>query len=237
MTGHLLLAGGGEFRGIMLNPDLRAIELAGGGNIPISVLPTAAAPDRRYQIVGAQAVHWFRSLGAEHVQVLPIADKQSANDPWMAHYLRRSRLIYLTDGFVRYLHQTLQGSSCLDALLDAYCSGALIAGSGAGAMLLCQYFFDPVSREIGEGLGLLPNTCVLPHHNLFGCGWVEQITDSLPDVVVVGIDERTAMIDDGEDGKKLHWNVYGQGTVSLYRQATPIRYNVGQRLIDSFTKF
>ena len=234
MTGHLLLAGGGEFRGIMLNADLRAIELAGGFNVPISVIPTAVAPDARYQTLGSQAMYWLRALGAKRVEVLPIADRASANDPWMARYIRSSRLIYLTDGFVGYLHKTLWQSRCLEALLDAYQAGAVIAGSGAGAMLLCQHFFEPANREIVEGLNLLPNTCILPHHNHFGFGWVERLTNMLADVVVVGIDERTALIDDGEDGKRLHWNIYGQGAVTLYRQASPMRYNVGQRLIDSF---
>ena len=46
MTGILLLAGGAEFGGQMSEPDLRAIELAGGFDAPICIIPTAAAPDR-----------------------------------------------------------------------------------------------------------------------------------------------------------------------------------------------
>ena len=47
MTGYLLLEGGAEFSGKMADPDRRAIELAGGPDVIISIIPTAAAPDRR----------------------------------------------------------------------------------------------------------------------------------------------------------------------------------------------
>lgn len=234
MAGHLFFAGGSEFRGIMIQPDLRAIELAGGFHVPISVLPTAVAIDQRYQTMGSQAALWFRNLGAKKVQVLPVADKKSANDPWMANYISQSRLIYLTDGFISYAHRTLQGSACLEAMRTAYNKGAVLAGSGAGAMLLCQYYFEPAQRQIAAGWGFLPNACVLPHHDLFGVGWVERLTRAIPDIVILGIDQRTAIVDDGEGGKKIDWNIYGQGGVTLYRHGLPVRYNVGQRLIDSF---
>ena len=43
--GYLLLEGGAEFGGRMREPDLKAIELAGGFDAPIRIIPTAAAPD------------------------------------------------------------------------------------------------------------------------------------------------------------------------------------------------
>ncbi len=45
--GYLLLEGGAEFCGRMRDPDLRAIELAGGFDAPLRIIPTAAAPDDR----------------------------------------------------------------------------------------------------------------------------------------------------------------------------------------------
>jgi cyanophycinase len=234
MAGHILLAGGAEFGGLMVKADLRAMMLAGGRDAPISILPTAAVPDSSYQSVGDHAVYWFRSFGARNVRSLPLIDRDSANDPVLAVQLRRSRLIYLTSGFMDYLRRTLKGSACWYGILAAYEAGAVIAGSAAGAMLLCEYFFEPATREIKRGLGLLPNTCVLPHHNMFGKGWVERLTRELPNMVILGIDERTAMIDDGAGGKRRDWNVYGQGTVTRYRNGIPTVYNAGQRITDSF---
>lgn len=221
MAGYILLAGGAEFSGKMMKVDLRAMELAGGEDAPISILPTAAAPDFSHQYIGTHGVYWFRRLGASHVTSLPILDRDSANNAELAQRIRQSRLIYLAGGFMGYLYRTLKDSACWDAVLAAYESGAVIAGSSAGAMVLCDYFFDPAVRQISEGLGLLPNTCVLPHHNLFGRGWVERLTRTLPNVVVLGIDERTGMLDDGAGGKRRDWNVYGEGHVTCYRYGVP----------------
>jgi len=38
--GYLLLEGGAEFGGRMRDPDLKAIELAGGPESPIRIIPT-----------------------------------------------------------------------------------------------------------------------------------------------------------------------------------------------------
>lgn len=47
--GYLLLAGGAEFGGPMSAVDVRAIELAGGLDAPICIIPTAAAPNNNHQ--------------------------------------------------------------------------------------------------------------------------------------------------------------------------------------------
>ena len=50
--GYLLLEGGAEFGGRMRDPDLKAIELAGGFDASIRIIPTAAAPDNNHQRAG-----------------------------------------------------------------------------------------------------------------------------------------------------------------------------------------
>lgn len=234
MQGYLLLEGGAEFGGLMSEPDRRAIELAGGLEAPISIIPTAAAPDNNHQRAGRNGVNWFKSLGATHVEPLPLIDRAAANDPAIANTISRSRLIYMLGGFTGYLGETLKNSASWQAMLQAYSNGAVIAGSSAGAMVMCQYYFDPGKRQVVEGLGLLPNTCVLPHHNTFGKGWAQQLAALLPGVVLLGIDERTAMLDDGEEGRKIGWYVYGQGSVSIYRNGLPKVFKAGEHFIDDF---
>jgi cyanophycinase len=192
MTGYLLLEGGAEFGGQMAEPDRRALELAGGFDALVCIFPTAAAPDNNYQRAGNNGVRWFHSLGATQVESLPVIDASSANDRQPARKVARSRLIYMLGGFTGYLAETLKGSACQQAMLEAYAGGAVVAGSSAGAMVMCQYYFDPAKRQIATGLHLLANTCVLPHHNTFGRGWASQLTALLPGVVLLGIDERTA---------------------------------------------
>lgn len=235
MTGYILLEGGAEFGGQMSRPDLRALELAGGFDAPISIIPTAAAPDNNHRRAGNNGVNWFHHLGARNVVALPLIDKTSANDSTIATALRQSRLIYLLGGFTGYLGETLAESIGWKAMLDAYDAGAVIAGSSAGAMVLCQYHYDPGKRKTVEGLGLVPNTCVLPHHNTFGKNWAPQLSQLLPNVVLLGIDERTGMLDDGEAGRKTGWHIYGQGSVSIYRNSVPVIYHEGDSFIDTFS--
>lgn len=234
MQGYLLLEGGAEFGGQMSQPDLRAIELAGGPDAPICIIPTAAVPDNNYQRAGRNGVNWFKSLGTRHVESLALIDKASANDPAIVNAISRSRLVYMLGGFTGYLGETLKGSASWQAMLQAYSHGAVIAGSSAGAMVMCQYYFDPGKRQVVEGLGLLPNTGVLPHHNTFGKNWAQQLTTLLPNVVLLGIDERTGMIDDGKGGRKVGWRVYGQGGVTLYRDGRMVLYNAGESFEDDF---
>jgi cyanophycinase len=235
MTGYILLEGGAEFGGQMAAPDLRAIELAGGFAVPISVIPTAAAPDNNHRRAGNNGVNWFRHLGAHNVEALPLIDTASANDAAIAASLQQSRLIYLLGGFPGYLGATLAGSTAWQAMLAAYEAGAVIAGSSAGAMVLCQYYYDPGTRKLTEGLRLLDNTCVLPHHNTFGKNWATQLAQDLPGVVLLGIDERTGMLDDAGPNRKADWRVYGQGTISVYRNDSALVYHTGETFTDSFS--
>ena len=210
--GYLLLAGGAEFGGRMSEPDLRAIELAGGFDAPICILPTAAAPDHNHERAGKNGIRWFKSLGATNVFTLDVIDPASANDDTLAASIRSSRLIYLLGGFPRHLGETLTHSACWRAAMDAYHAGAVIAGSSAGAMVLCEHYYDPYEKKLLRGLNLIPNACVLPHHNNAGKAWASQLMRLLPGSTLLGIDESTGTIND-TDGA---WRVYGAGGVTVY---------------------
>jgi cyanophycinase len=209
----------------MCDPDLRAIELAGGFFTPLRIIPTAAAPDDNHRRAGNNGVRWFQGLGARDVISVPLIDKSSANDEAIAKSLRDAKLIYMLGGFTHYLGQTLKGSLAWTAMLDAYRNGAVLAGSSAGAMVMCEFYTDPNSGNIVEGLNLIPNSLVLPHHNSFGKRWAPTLTKQIPAVTLLGIDERTGMLNDG--GKDT-WNVYGAGEVVLYHKGGVERYRVGE---------
>ena len=209
----ILLAGGAEFGGRMREPDLRAIELAGGFDAPIRIIPTAAAPDNNHKRAGNNGLRWFKSLGARNVDVTFVINKASAQDESLALNLRSAKLIYLLGGFPRHLGKTLLNSLAWQAILDAYHSGAVIAGSSAGAMVLCENYYDPYESKLLPGLNLIPNSCVLPHHNTMEKNWAAQLSERLPKAVLIGIDEQTGMINNNGE-----WMVYGAGAVTLYRQ-------------------
>src|SRR5258708_20549727 len=116
MAGYILLEGGAEFGGLMSEPDLPAIELAGGPDAPISIIPTAAAPDNNHQRAGRNGVNWFKSLGARQGESLPLIHKASANDPQIPSKITQSRLIYMLGGFTGYLGEPLKQSASLQAM-------------------------------------------------------------------------------------------------------------------------
>jgi cyanophycinase len=213
VMGYILLEGGAEFGGRMADPDRRAIALAGGPDETITIIPAAAAPDNNHQRAGKNGVGWFQGLGATNVSVLPLIDRSSANDPAIVEALAKSRLTYLLGGFPHYLSRALSGSLSWQAMLTAYLSGAVIAGSSAGAMVLCEYYYDPVSSQVVKGLNLVEHICILPHHNTYGKDWVPQLKKQLPDIALVGIDEETGAL---KDASQDDWRVYGKGKITLY---------------------
>jgi cyanophycinase len=223
--GRILLAGGSEFGGSMAAPDRRAIELAGGPDSPVRILPAAAAPDRNHRRAGENGVRWFSSLGARNVSWLPLIDRATADDSALAGEIRNARLIYLPGGFPFFLYQTLAGSLCWQAVLEAHRAGAVVGGSSAGAMVLCANFFDPEDGRIVEGLNLVREACFIPHHNVSGKRWVARLAALLPGATILGVDEQTGVIDDGPGGS---WNVYGKGRATLYAGGGVKSFGAGQ---------
>ena len=220
--GPVLLAGGAEFG-----------ELTGGPDSLVCIIPAAAAPDHNHKRASQNGIRWFQGLGAKNVRAVDVIDPSSANDPSLAAFILNSRLIYLLGGFPRHLAETLSDSLCWRAALDAHRQGAVIAGSSAGAMVLCEHYYDPYERKLLRGLNLIRGACVLPHHNNFGRAWADPLKRLIPESTLLGIDEGTGMVSDAEG----MWQVYGAGEVTLYRgrnsgsnQSQQMNYKRGEKL-------
>jgi cyanophycinase len=223
--GILLLEGGCEFQGKMEAPDRKALALAGGQNAKVVVIPTAAAPDNNSERASNTALEWFRTLGAKDILAVPITDKASADDPKLSTKLDQANLIYILGGFPGYLEHTLKETRCLDALFRAYEKGAVIAGSSAGAMVLCEWYFDPVDKKIKNGFDILKHVILIPHHDTSGRSWRSLYFDKISDIRCIGIDEQTGIINETGD---YHWTVHGKGRVTLYLKTSVMSYKTGQ---------
>jgi cyanophycinase len=223
--GILLLEGGCEFQGKMEEPDRKALALSGGKNAKIVIIPTAAAPDNNSQNAGNIALKWFRTLGARNVASLPIIDKHSADDPRISAELDQANLIYILGGFPGYLAQTLEETRSLDALLRAHQKGAVLAGSSAGAMVLCEWYFDPAVKEIKRGFGIQKNVILVPHHDTLARSWHSLYFDKISHIQCIGIDEQTGMMN---HAGRHRWTVYGKGEITLYLKTTVVSYKNGQ---------
>jgi cyanophycinase len=223
--GILLLEGGCEFQGKMEEPDRKALALAGGKNAKVVIIPTAAAPDNNSKRAGNIASEWFRTLGARNIFALPIIDKESANDSELSAELDHASLIYILGGFPGYLDHTLKETRCLDALWRAYERGALLAGSSAGAMVLCEWYFDPAAKKIKKGFGILKDIILIPHHDTFGRSWYSLYFDKISEIRCIGIDEQTGIMNQADPHR---WTVYGKGKVTLYLKMSIATYRTGQ---------
>jgi len=222
--GSIMLQGGHEFNGRMADADRQAIALCGGNDAPVVIVPTAAAPDNNHERAGDNGVRWFKSLGATSVEAVPLIDAASAGDPAITAALGSAALIYLLGGFPGHLADTLAGSAAWAAMLEAHRNGALLGGSSAGAMVLCNHYFDPQKGRIRTGLGLLPNCAVLPHHDTFGGQWASSLKQQLPGATLIGIDEETGIIGRGPGST---WTGYGKGLTTIYAENNCKRYQEG----------
>jgi cyanophycinase len=208
MHGPLALVGGGEWReGCTFDRDL----LASSGGEEVLVLPTAAAYEHPERAVET-AEQWFSGLGAK-VRGLMVLARPDAESEANAAAIRDARFIYLSGGSPLHLRSVLKDSAAWDALCAAWQAGAVLAGSSAGAMALCDPMVDPRGGAFTLGLGLLAQVAIIPHHNT----WSEEkakrtITLAPKGLPIVGIDERTALIR-GTDGA---WKVAGVGDVVVF---------------------
>ncbi|MDX1764444.1 MAG: Type 1 glutamine amidotransferase-like domain-containing protein [bacterium] len=225
--GYVLLAGGGEFSGAMSEPDRRAIALAGGTESQIDIVPTAAAPDNNHHRAGSRGVQWFKGLGATRVDCRLLIDRVSADEPPIAESLSHARLIYMLGGFPAHLADSLRGTRSWDSMVKVYGADGVLGGSSAGAMVLGENFYNPARDRLEPGLRLMSGLCLIPHFNSVGGAWSKRLRRLLPRALLLGIDEETAIINDGAAGG---WTVYGKGAVSLHRPSGAKRFISGEEI-------
>jgi cyanophycinase len=213
MSGTLALVGGGEFtEGCTFDAEL--IEVSGAEEVV--VLPTGAAyehPDRYVE----RAVSWFEGLGVR-ARGLDVLGRPDALSEENASEVRASRFTYLVGGSPMHVRSVLKDTPVWEALVGAWRDGAVLAGSSAGAMVLCDPMVDPRGGAFTLGLGLLTGMSVIPAHD----SWSEDAAHrtrrmSPADLVLAGVDERTALIR-GADGV---WRASGAGEVVVFRGGEP----------------
>ena len=208
MTGHLALIGGREWgEGCTFDRTL----LAASGASEVVVLPTAAAYEHPARAV-AKAAGWFAGLGAS-VRGLMILNRADAADPVNVTAVRDARFIYVGSGSPLHLRSVLKQSPVWLALDEAWRDGAIVAGSGAGAMVLGDPMVDPRGGAFTLGLGLIEQVAVLPESSTWSPERLRR-TISLTEegVKLVVIDEQTALIRAPEGT----WSVEGVGNAEVH---------------------
>lgn len=185
--------------------------LSTAGTADVLVLPTAAAywgPDRAV----ATASAYFSALGGSVTGAM-VLGRADAEDPLNASAVRASRFIYLAGGSVLHLRSVFKSSAVWEAIVGAWRSGAVLAASSAGAMVLGDTMVDPRGGALTLGLGLLRQLAVLPHAST----WPEDkthrtVTLASPGLRIAAVDERTALLWSPAGG----WSKSGEGEVTVW---------------------
>lgn len=223
MTGPVAFVGGGEF---LAHSDLDDSLLSMSGGSTVTVIPTAAASQRPEEAIKT-ARRYFRGIGAQ-VEPAMVLTRRDAEDEALANQVRSCGFIYLTGGDPRYLVEVLRDSAVWEAIREANHGGAVVAGSSAGAMAFCDRMVVPGADGAVAGLGCFEDLLVLPHFSSWGKRIRQIATATTPTTRILGIDESTGLVFDGD---RCH--ILGRGRVVFYRGGDKVWSHPAPMLVES----
>jgi cyanophycinase len=217
MSGHLALVGGSEWND---GCDFDVMLLAASGAREVAVLPTAAAyenPGKHLE----RATEWFAKLGAT-VRPVPVYDRAGARDPENVRAVREARFVYLSDGSSQHLRSVLKDTPLWSAIVETWQTNGVLAASAQAATALCDHMVDARGGAFTVGLGLVTGLTVIPHYDLWSPDKSHRTVKlARPDLVVAGVDERTALVRDPNGA----WSVAGLGGAALFRDGHPVEFD------------
>lgn len=212
--GPLALIGGAEWQeGCVFDDAL----LAYANTDEVLILPTAAAyefPDKSVE----HAEGYFRHKGI-NIRPIMLLSHSDASRQEFVDAISKAKFIYLGGGSPLHLRSVLKDTPCWQALVNSWRSGAVIAGSSAGGMVLSDPMVDPRGGAFTLGLGLIRNIALIPHYSDWSNDRRRRTHDlGSKEIVSVGVDERTALIR-WPDGT---WESSGLGNIEAIHQGESI---------------
>jgi cyanophycinase len=213
------LLGSGEFEPWAAEADRWLLDHASAGSGRVLVLPTASAPegDEVFDRWVQRGLAHYAALGVP-AEVLPIRTREDAERRAFSDAIDGASVVFFSGGNPAYLAATLRDTSFLDALLEAMGRGVAYGGCSAGVACLPELAPDG-NAGLGAGLwrpglGIFRDAMVVPHWDALD-GHVPGLRDFVlasvpPGRRVIGLDEYTAMLGDGET-----WSLVGSGGVHV----------------------
>jgi cyanophycinase len=212
--GTLVIVGGN-----MRDPAIvqRFIEIAGGPEAPIVIIPTAgdAAEYDQYW----SGMRQWRENGARNLTLIHTRDRKVADSEAFVAPIRAARGVFFGGGRQWRLADAYLNTRTHTELAALLARGGVIGGSSAGATILGSFLVrgDTKGNEVmmGDhtvGLGFMKNTAIDQHllrrNRQFD---MLEVIDKHPQLFGVGIDENTAIVVAGDE-----FNVIGQSYVVVY---------------------
>ena len=212
--GALLIVGGGKMpKGLVP----RFIELAGGPDSPIVVIPCSdqeVVEKEGFMVALVKA-------GATKVKLLHTKDRGRANtnDEFLAP-LKAARGIWFGGGRQWSLVDSYQHTTAHKLMHDVLARGGVIGGSSAGASIQGDYMprgnplgnFDIMAEGYEQGLGFLTGVAIDQHfaqRKRFAD--MKSLVQTHPQLLGIGIDEATAIIVRHHEAE-----VFGKGNVAFF---------------------
>lgn len=213
-NGTLIIIGGGE---ISESLNKRILEVSGGLQIPIVVIPTADGRDNYDDNFGEAGL--LRKMGAPNVKVLHTNDRNVANSEEFVRPLLSAKLVWFSGGRQWRLADAYKNTLTEKMLWKVLENGGTIGGSSAGATIQGSFLVrgDTKNNQImigdhQDGFGFLTNVAidqhVLARNRQFD---MYEILRNHPGLLGIGIDESTAIIVKGDI-----FEVVGESYVVVY---------------------
>lgn len=215
-TNGTLLVIGGAVSDIFYQ---KFMELAGGADAPIVVIPTAMTSEE----IDAESLQRFKeqftSKGFTHVTVLHTRDRNEANSKAFIEPINKAAGIWFSGGRQWRHADSYLNTKTHQACFDLLERGGIIAGSSAGATIQGSYLArgDTKANTImmgdhEEGLGFITHVAIDQH--LFARNRqfdMFEILDNRPELLGIGLDENTGII-----VTKDQFEVMGSSYVAIY---------------------
>jgi cyanophycinase len=212
--GTLVVVGGALEDSFILD---RFLEIAGGPEAPLVIIPTAGEGDVYDEFYSGVAD--FRKAGFKDVTVLHTRDRNLANSDEFVAPLLQARAVWFPGGRQWRLADAYLDTRTeleLHAVLDR---GGVIGGTSAGATIQGSYLVRGDTRNntimMGdhvEGFGFLKNVAIDQHllarNRHFD---LIPVIEKHPHLLGIGIDEDTAIVIAGDS-----FEVVGKSVVAIY---------------------
>ena len=198
--GAIVAIGGAEDKLRSRRVLRRVIELAGGSDARIAVVPTAS----RVPGAGTRYCKVFAKLGAADSWIVPLKNRRDCASTEMLQKLREATCVFMTGGNQLRLSTILGGTPAARLMRRRNAEGAVIAGTSAGAAIMSEHMIA-YGREgstpragmvsIVPGLGFVNRIIVDQHFRQRDrLGRLLTALAYNPFAVGVGLDEDTAAI-------------------------------------------
>ena len=196
--GWIVPIGGGEEKENDPKILQRFVEICGGEEADIVVLPTAS----RLADTGARYEKIFSGLGAARVESVDFAERSECEDPDRLRRISEASGIFFTGGNQLSLSTILGGTSVARLVRTRNAQGVHVAGTSAGASFISEHMIafgeegsSPVagSVRLAPGLGLTNRVIIDQHFRQRDrIGRLLTAMAYNPFAVGIGLDEDTA---------------------------------------------